>query len=110
MPYSGPRLRSPDGHANEIGPRAAARRAQLGLKQDELCARIAYVTGGQWSPGWQDISRIENGARLVTDIEIKVLAGVLECSAAWLLLGEDVVADRKWLDINETATAGTPQV
>lgn len=88
MPYSGPRLRTPDGKANDIGPRVAARRAEVGLKQDEMCARIAYATAGRWSPGWQDISRIENGARLVTDIEIKVLAEALECSAAWLLVGD----------------------
>jgi hypothetical protein len=55
------------------------------VDQDELCARIASVTGGEWSPGWQDISRIENGARIVSDLEIIAIAHALECDPCWLL-------------------------
>lgn len=72
---------------NLIGPRAQQRRLSLRLMQDEVCARIALNTEGQWSPGWQDLSRIENGARIVSDIEVTVLAQVLECNSCWLLTG-----------------------
>jgi hypothetical protein len=60
----------------------------LQLEQDEVCARLALRTDGEWNPGWQDLSRIENGARMVSDLEVLVLAQALECSACWLLVGE----------------------
>ncbi|MGI4787342.1 MAG: helix-turn-helix domain-containing protein [Janthinobacterium lividum] len=95
LPYNGPRLRTPDQRANGIGPRVAERRAHLELTQDGLCGQIAYETKGQWTPSWADISRLEHGARLVSDLEVVVLAAVLKCSAGWLLLGEGVVLDRE---------------
>jgi transcriptional regulator with XRE-family HTH domain len=88
MPRGGPRLRTPDRKLNQVGPRVAERRQALQLEQDEVCARLALRTDGEWNPGWQDLSRIENGARMVSDLEILVLAQALECSACWLLAGE----------------------
>lgn len=87
MPRGTPRLRTSDGRMNRIGPRVKERRTALRLEQDELCGRIAAVTGGEWSPGWQDLSRIENGARTVADTEVVALAEALACDACWLLLG-----------------------
>lgn len=89
MPRGGARLRTGDGKLNQIAERAVARRHALHLGQDELCARIAQVTNGAWNPAWQDISRIEHGARIVTDVELLTLAQVLECPPCWLLTGQE---------------------
>lgn len=88
MPRGGKRLRTESGQMNDIGARVRERRHYLRLQQDELCARIATQTNGAWNPAWQDISRIENGARTVIDLEVLALAQALECSPIWLLLGE----------------------
>ena len=93
MPHSGHRLRSKDGRRNEVGLRVALQRRKLALSQDTLCAQISYYSEGGWAPRWADVSRIENGVRLVTDVELKLLARVLDCSAAWLLLGEELDED-----------------
>lgn len=87
MPRGTPRLRTSDNKINQIGARVKQRREELKVKQDELCARLADLTKGEWSPGWQDISRIEHGVRIVSDLEILALAEVLECGACWLLAG-----------------------
>lgn len=87
MPRGMPRLRSQDGKLNLIGVRVSQRRTEMRLKQDEICGRIALETRGEWTPGWQDLSRIENGARLVSDIEATIFAKVLECDLLWLLTG-----------------------
>jgi transcriptional regulator with XRE-family HTH domain len=73
---------------NQIGERLQAVREEQGITQDALCARLASHTNGEWNPGWQDISRIENGSRLVSDLEILALAAVVGCRPAWLLTGE----------------------
>ena len=88
MPRGGMRLRTSEGKMNQVGPRIGERRHELRMAQDELCARIARVTNGTWVPAWQDISRIENGARLVSDVEILALADALGCSPCWLLVGD----------------------
>ena len=88
MPRGNPRLRTRDGKINQIGLRVRAAREEENLRQDELCARLAHTTNGEWNPGWQDISRIENGARMVSDMEILVLAECLGRKPAWLLTGE----------------------
>jgi transcriptional regulator with XRE-family HTH domain len=75
---------------NQLGARVQNARERLSLTQDALCARLARHTDGEWNPGWQDLSRIENGSRLVSDLEILALAAVLECRAAWILTGEEV--------------------
>lgn len=89
MPRGGERLRTAEGRMNQVGPRVKERRRELQMSQDDLCARIAHVTNGAWNPAWQDISRIENQARLVTDLEILALAQALECSPCLLLIGEN---------------------
>lgn len=73
---------------NKVGVRVRGRRDKLGIGQDELCARIALNTNGAWNPAWQDISRIENGARIVSDLEVLALASALETSPCWLIGGE----------------------
>lgn len=89
MPRGGPRLRTKDRKLNQIGPRVQQCRQRLGLEQDAVCARLAAETEGEWNPSWQDLSRIENGARLVSDLEILALSLALECDACWLLRGDD---------------------
>ena len=88
MPRGDPRLRTSDGKMNAIGVRVADRRSTLQMTQDVLCARTADLTGGAWAPAWQDISRIENGARIVTDTEVLALSSALQCSPCWLLTGD----------------------
>lgn len=87
MPRGGPRLRTSDRKLNQIGARVQERRRELQLEQDALCARIALATEGEWNPAWQDLSRIENGARMVSDLEVLALALALNCDAGWLLTG-----------------------
>jgi len=87
MPRGGPRLRTEDKKLNQVGPRVRARRLALQLEQDGVCARVALATDGEWNPAWQDLSRIENGARMVSDLEVLALAQALECDACWLLSG-----------------------
>lgn len=87
MPRGGPRLRTKDRKLNQVGPRVREQRLLLRLEQDDLCARLASVTDGDWNPAWQDISRVENGARMVSDLEVLALARALECDACWLLTG-----------------------
>lgn len=89
MPRGAPRLRTKDGKVNQVGARVRQAREQQGVTQDELCARLARATGGAWNPGWQDVSRVENGARMVSDLEVLALAEALGRRAAWLLTGED---------------------
>ena len=87
MPRGGPRLRTKDGKLNQIGLRVRERRQVLNLEQDSLCARIALATDGEWNPAWQDVSRIENGARIVSDLEVLALARAMDCDPCWLLSG-----------------------
>lgn len=87
MPRGGPRLRTEDRKLNQVGPRVRERRLALRLEQDGVCARVALATDGEWNPAWQDLSRIENGARMVSDLEVLALARALECDACWLLSG-----------------------
>ncbi len=70
-----------------------ARRVELGLTHDAVCGRLAYLTNGRWIPNRQDIYKIEAQVRTCTDIEIVAIAGALETSAAWLLIGDDGLSD-----------------
>ena len=94
MPRGSPRLRTQDNKLNRIGARVQQQRQRLRLTQDLLCARLATLTETTWSPAWQDISRIENGARIVSDLEVIALAEALECNACWLLMGQELASDR----------------
>ena len=87
MPRGGPRLRTQDRKLNQVGPRARERRLALRLEQDGVCARVAMATDGEWNPAWQDLSRIENGARMVSDLEVLALARALDCDPCWLFSG-----------------------
>lgn len=89
MPRGAPRLRTSDGKLNQLAQRAGLRRRDLRIGQDELCGRIAQLTNGGWNPTWRDIQRIECGLRIVSDVELLVLAQALECSPCWVLLGEE---------------------
>lgn len=88
MPRGAPRLRAASGQKNQIGGRVRQRRVETGLTQDNLNARLAFVTVGAWNPSLQEVLHIENGTRTVTDLEILALAGALECDAGWLLRGD----------------------
>ena len=88
MPRGFPRLRTEDQKVNQVGSRVRERRVNLKLTQDNLCARIAEITDGGWIPDRREIYRIEDGRRIVSDLEILALAQVLGCSACWLLIGE----------------------
>jgi hypothetical protein len=69
----------------------------LKLSQPLLCERLVVATDGQWNPTIYDISRIEGGRRIVSDIEIVVLAQVLECSSCWLLTGTQATPEIPFL-------------
>jgi transcriptional regulator with XRE-family HTH domain len=88
MPRGEIRIRTEDGDLNQIKSRMRERRKKLKMTQEMLCGRIADVTAGRWVPARMDIVRIENGGRLVSDLEILALAKALGCSASWLLTGE----------------------
>jgi len=89
MPRGAPRIRTNQGKLNQLAARATARRHELHLGQDDLCGRIAQITDGKWNPTWRDVQRIERGLRIVSDIELLILAQVLECSPCWLLTGDE---------------------
>lgn len=78
MPHGAPRLRTADDRQNLAGPRVKARRKQLTLTQDALCARLAHVTGGRWNPTIFDIYRIESSRRIISDLELLALSIALE--------------------------------
>lgn len=85
MPHGAPRLRTSDNRQNLVGPHLKARRRELSLTQDALCARLADVTGGRWNPTIFDVYRIESGRRIVSDLELFALSLVLECDVYRLL-------------------------
>ena len=77
MPRGSPRLTQ---HAkkNQIGSRVRERRLALQLTQDALCARLATATYDLMDAPWiaddQEVSKIENGNRTTTDLEILACA------------------------------------
>lgn len=97
MPRGSPRLTQ---HAkkNQIGARVRERRLALKLTQDAVCARLVTATDALMDVPWiaddQEISKIENGNRTTTDLEILALARALECSACWLLVGQEPASDQ----------------
>lgn len=82
------KVRDENGRMNQIGGRIQERRLGLGLTQDNLCGRIADVTGGAWNPSRKDVGRCETGTRIISDIEMRYLARALACDPCWLFLGE----------------------
>lgn len=87
MPQGGPRLRAEDGQLNRVGGRVRLRRKELKMQQRSLLGWLAFVTGGGWNPTPQEVLRIENGTRTVTDTEVVALAQALDCDPCWLLVG-----------------------
>lgn len=81
--------RTAEGYRNLIGRRVKERRKQLRLTQDGLNARLATLTGSAWNPKSQEILHLERGTRLVTDVEVLVLAKVLKTSVQWLMTGKE---------------------
>lgn len=75
---------------NLVGARVAEarRKAKPKITQDQICARIADITAGKWTPVRQDIYKIENGTRLVSDLEMVALAAAAECEVNWLVFGD----------------------
>ena len=88
MPRGPARLRSPNDQHNLSGQRIKERRKALKISQPAFCEQLVAITDGQWNPTIYDISRIEGGRRIVSDIEIVVLAQALACSPCWLLIGK----------------------
>lgn len=88
MPRGSPRLRTADDQLNQVGLRVRARRMEMKLTQDALCGRLAHATLGAWIADRRDIFRIEDGRRIVSDLELFALAGALDCDVCWLLRGE----------------------
>lgn len=88
MPRGSPRMRTQDNKLNQIGERLKEGRSRLNITQDALCARISQATDGQWIPDRREIYRIEDGRRIVSDLELLVIADVLGCSPSWLLIGD----------------------
>ena len=68
MPKGEVRLRTGDGLLNQVGGRVKDRRAQLGMTQDRLCARLMDVTGAAWNVHRHEVVAIENGSRAVTTV------------------------------------------
>ena len=70
---------------NMVGQRIRGARIQAGLSQKELSEQLellaVYICRGS-------VSRIENGSRIVTDIELDALAKVLHVSFNYLF-GKD---------------------
>jgi transcriptional regulator with XRE-family HTH domain len=99
MPRGYPRI-TVGGKKNQVGERVRERRTELGMTQDGLCARIAMITDGIADTAWiadrRELARIEQGERMVSDLELTALAQALECDACWLLVGEpNAVVGRK---------------
>jgi transcriptional regulator with XRE-family HTH domain len=90
MPRGDARIRTEDGALNQIAERLRSRRRVLKLTQETLCARLADVSSGRWVANRKEIVHLEAGTRIVSDIELLMLAKALGCSPAWLLTGEAV--------------------
>lgn len=76
-----------EGRRNVSGERVRMKRLALHLSQAALAAKVQT----QGVVLEQDaISRIEAGARMVQDYELRALSDVLGVSSDWLLTGERV--------------------
>ena len=80
------RLKTLDGKMNLIGPRVRARRIELGLTHDAVCARVQINTGNRWEIDHRDLWKIEAQRRACTDVEIVELAKALEVEVSQLIL------------------------
>lgn len=85
MPRVWARLTTPEGYKNGVGERVQERRLALGLTQTALGGRIAFFSEGGWSPTEDEVFGLEKRERLVSDLELRVLATSLECSILYLM-------------------------
>lgn len=79
-------LRTPDGKKNAVGPRIRALREKAGLSQEQLMAQLQLM-GLDAERGV--IKRIEGGQRMVSDLEIRLLARYFKVTYEYLLDGEE---------------------
>ena len=79
------RVKNP-GDSNIIGRRVEIRRKQLGLKQNEVVARL-QIEGVDINAS--SYSKLEGQVRKVSDIEMKALCSILDLSPNDLLLWEN---------------------
>ena len=70
------------GNRNLIGARVTEARLALGMKQNELLARLQTVGVDISTPA---LSLLEGQRRPVSDIELSALADILNVSVNWLL-------------------------
>lgn len=71
-------------------------REQLGMSQDELARRTGYA-------GRSAISRIESGARDISQSKIKMFAHVLGVEPISLVSDRDPAAEKQWRDADREA-------
>ena len=70
------------GERNIVGARVTEARNKLGLKQNELLAKLQLAGVDISTPA---LSLLEGQKRPVSDIELNALATILHVSADWLL-------------------------
>ncbi len=87
------RLRTSDGHANQIAARLKKSLSEKRVTNDQLCALVSSLTEGGWIPAAIDITHILSGRRVVTSLEIVALARALDIRACYLLIGDNADAD-----------------
>ena len=75
-----------NGKKNICGRRVREARKKNKLSQEDLAAKL-QVEGAIIER--DSVSRIESGARFVTDYEIKILSKVLHVDVVWLLSDEE---------------------
>jgi transcriptional regulator with XRE-family HTH domain len=88
MPAPASRLKTANNLYNQLGERVKECRKAVSITQEDLCTRLTTLTGGVWTPEFREISRLERGERMVTDLEILALAEAIDCSPCYLLTGE----------------------
>jgi len=80
------RLRTADGKKNLVGDRVRALRKKAGLSQEELMAQLQLM-GMDSERGV--IKRIENGDRVVGDLELRLLAEFFHVTYDYLIDGKE---------------------
>ena len=77
-------LRTENGSKNLIGPQVRTLRKKQGLSQEKLMAQLQLL-GMDAERGV--IKRIENGTRMVSDLELQLLARYFDVSYEYLIDG-----------------------
>lgn len=79
-------MRAEDGSKNLVGPRIRVLRQKAGLSQEGLMAQLQLL-GMNAERGV--IKRMENGDRVVSDLEVRLLARFFKVSYEYLIDGTD---------------------